>query len=87
MSEFNSDTRNIEARNFRMQAFESLLREQFQLAYFGHIEYNASQDMSIMERHTLYRLLSDQKKEERQAKEDSIRKAKEKNKAHRWRHK
>lgn len=76
LSEFNTDQQNLEARRVRLSQFESIIREQFQLTYFGHIEYGASDNMSIHERHTLYRILVEQKKEERKAHEEAIKNAK-----------
>ena len=83
LSEFNSDEENLRARKIRMQAFSSLMKEQFQLRYYGNIEYGATEGMSVLERNTIYAHLVNQKKEERKAKEESLRKAKESRKSNR----
>lgn len=81
MSEFNSDEDNEKARDIRLSSFEAIIKEQFHLAYFGKIEYTASNEMSVQERRTLYKILVDQKTEERKAQEEAIRKAKESGKS------
>jgi hypothetical protein len=60
------------------------MREQFQLAYHGKIEYAATDDMSILERHTLYRILVTQKEDEKKAQEEAIKAAEAKRKATSW---
>lgn len=57
-------------------SFEGVLREQFQLAYFGKISYDASEHMSYQERRTMYKLLIEQKQEERKQQEEAVRAAK-----------
>ena len=81
LSEYNSDEDNEQAREIRLTTFEAIVREQFQLAYFGKIEYAASNEMSVQERRTLYKILVDQKTDERKAQDEAIRKAKESGKS------
>lgn len=76
LSEYNTEQENLDARRIRLAAFESIVKEQFQLTYFGHIGYDVSNDLSIHERHTLYRVLVEQKQEERKAHEEALRNAK-----------
>ena len=57
--------------------FESIMKEQFQLTYFGKVDYQSTNDMTTLERHMMYRLLVEQKEEERKAQEEAIKKAKE----------
>ena len=40
------------------------MKQQFQLAYFGRVDYSDSQDMPVYERKTLFNLLLEQKEEE-----------------------
>lgn len=77
LSEFNTDKENEDAREVRLTTFESIVREQFQLAYFGKIEYAASNEMSVQERRIIYRVLVNQKTEEKKAHEEALRKARE----------
>ena len=63
MSEFNSLSANERAKAIRIRGFEGVLREQFQLAYFGKISFDASEKMSYQERRTMYKLLIEQKQE------------------------
>lgn len=58
-----------------MQKWESICLEQFQLTYYGHISYEAIEEMSIYERSHFYKLLVDTKKEEREAHKEAIEKA------------
>ena len=61
------------------------MKEQFQLAYHGQIEYDASDNMTVLERHTMYRILVEQKNEERKAQEEAMKAAEAKRKAGSWR--
>lgn len=87
LSEYNTLEENIKIRDIRLRQFEAILKEQFQLAYFGKISYESSEKMTIQERHTVYAILIEQKKAERKAQEDSIRESKAKNNNHSWRRK
>lgn len=40
------------------------MKQQFQLAYFGRVDYADSQSMPVYERKTLFNLLIEQKEEE-----------------------
>lgn len=72
LSEFNSDEYNNKAREIRFTAFRSLMREEFQLAYFGKISYESVENMSSLERRTMYQILVEQKKEEKKAQDEAI---------------
>lgn len=87
LSDDNTDEENNKARDFRLANYEAIVKEQFQLAYFGKIDYVASEDMPVMERHTIYRILVNQKQEERKAQEDAAKAAEAKRKSGSWRHK
>lgn len=76
MSEYNSLSANERAKAIRLRGFEGVLREQFQLAYFGKISVDASERMSFQERRTMYKLLIEQKQEERKQHEEAMRAAK-----------
>lgn len=78
LSEFSSDEYNNKARDIRFTAFRSLMKEEFQLAYFGKISYESVENMSSLERRTMYQILVDQKKEEKKAQDEAIKSAKEK---------
>ena len=83
MSEYNTDKQNKEAADIRMRTYEMILKEQFQLNYFGYIPFSASDNMAVTERHILYSILADQKSEERKAQEEAIKKSQSKKKG--WR--
>nr|DAP29837.1 MAG TPA: hypothetical protein [Bacteriophage sp.] len=53
------------------------MKEAFQLAYFGRVSYESVDNMSSLERRTMYQLLVEQKKEEKKAQDEAIQKAKE----------
>lgn len=80
MSEYNTETENLRAREVRMLSFRNIMREQFQLAYFGKISYGDSNTMSVLERHTMYSILAEQKKEEKKAQDEALKSSKEKSK-------
>lgn len=87
MSEYNSKEENIKIRDVRLANFKSILKEQFQLAYFGKISYEASESMTILERHLMYKILVEQKDEEKEAQEKAISMAEAKKKSGSWRRK
>ena len=74
LSEFNTDEQNLESRRVRFSTYESIMKEQFHLAYYGRVGYEDSNDMSVLERHTMYRLLVEQKKEEKKATDEAMKK-------------
>ena len=80
MSEYNTEDENLRAREVRMLSFRNIMREQFQLAYFGKISYGDSNTMSVLERHTMYSILTEQKKEEKKEQEEALKASKEKSK-------
>lgn len=53
------------------------MKEAFQLAYFGRVSYESVDNMSSLERRTMYQLLVEQKKEEKKVQDEAIQKAKE----------
>ena len=57
---------------YRSKHWEDVVKQQFQLAYFGKVSYEESQDMTIHEREFIFGLLLDQKSEEKKAHEDAI---------------
>lgn len=59
-----------------MNAYEGILRQQFQLSYFGHISYEATESMSVSEREYMYHILVDQKGEEKKQQEEAMKNAK-----------
>lgn len=81
MTEYNSLEANQRSRKVRFQGFESTLKEQFQLAYFGHISYDASEHMSVQERRVMYKLLLEQKQEEKKQRDEAMKIAKAKSKS------
>lgn len=76
MTEDNTVEQNMKARDIRLRGYEGVIREQFQLAYFGHISYDASERMSYQERRTVYKLLIEQKQEEKRQHEEAAKAAK-----------
>ncbi len=85
MSEFKSLSDNERAKHIRIQSFEGVLREQFQLAYFGKISVDASERMTIQERRTMYKILVEQKQEEKKQHEEALRQSKAQSAANRGR--
>lgn len=59
-------------------ARKDLAKQVFQLAYFGHISPEYAASLEVSERNYMYKLLSEQKKDERKAQEDENRKMKSK---------
>lgn len=57
------------------------MKQQFQLAYFGKVTYEESQDMPIHEREYMFGLLLEQKDAEVKAREEAIKQAEAKAKA------
>lgn len=77
LSSYNTEEENKVAREIRFSAFRVLMKEAFQLAYFGRVSYESVDNMSSLERRTMYQLLVEQKKEEKKAQDEAIQKAKE----------
>lgn len=82
LTEYNSFEANQRSRKIRVQGFENILREQFQLAYFGKIDYNASENMTAQERRIMYKLLLEQKQDEKKQHEEAMKAAKARSKSH-----
>ena len=62
--------------DYRSRHWEDVVKQQFQLSYYGQVDYAISQDMPIHEREFMFSLLLDQKQEEKKAREDAIKNAK-----------
>lgn len=52
--------------DYRTAYYKNIIKEQFQLAYFGRVDYEASSQMPVSERKYMYQLLVDQKKTEKE---------------------
>lgn len=77
LSENNSPEENEKAKEIRLEFYRSILKEQFQLAYFGKIGYGDSDRMSAFERRMVYKILVEQKQEEKKAQDEAFAKSKE----------
>ena len=66
---------------YRSKHWEDVVKQQFQLAYFGKVTYEESQDMPIHEREYMFGLLLEQKDAEVKAREEAIKQAESKAKA------
>lgn len=60
---------------YRSRHWEEVVKQQFQLAYFGRVSYEESQEMPIHEREFMFGLLLEQKSEEKKAHEEAIKAA------------
>ena len=85
MSEENSLSENERAKSIRIRGFEGICKEQFQLAYFGKISVDASERMTYQERRTMYKLLIEQKQEEKRQHEEAVKAAKARSQSNRGR--
>jgi hypothetical protein len=85
LSEDNSLSENERSRYIRLNGFEGILREQFQLSYFGKIDYGASEGMTYQERRTMYKILIEQKQEERKQHEEAVKAARARQSSNRGR--
>lgn len=61
--------------NYRIKHWEEVVKQQFQLAYYGRVSYEESQEMSIHEREYMFGLLIEQKSAENKAKEEALKAA------------
>lgn len=68
--------------NYRIKHWEEVVKQQFQLAYYGRVSYEESQEMSIHEREYMFGLLIEQKSAENKAKEEAIKAASNATRAH-----
>jgi hypothetical protein len=50
--------------DIRQKRLQSIIREQFELSYFGTIDYGVTGSMTIAEREILYNIFIEQKKKE-----------------------
>lgn len=55
----------------RTQHWNDVVKQQFQLSYFGKVDYAVSQEMSIHEREYMFGLLLEQKAAEKKAQEEA----------------
>lgn len=78
MSEDYPDSKNIRIRDRRLNYYRNILKEQFYLSYYGHINYSATDIMNIFERKNLYNILLDQKNREKEKREEYNKKIAEK---------
>lgn len=87
MSDDYSDEENGKIYDFRMEMFKHILKQQFQLAYFGKVDFCSTEGMAKSERELLWSMLVEQKDEERKAQEKAIQEAKSKKSSGSWRRK
>ena len=57
---------------YRMARWENIMKQQFQLSYFGTIDYATSNSMTVYEREKLFELLTQQKDIEKKIQEDAM---------------
>ena len=55
-----------------MARWENIMKQQFQLSYFGTIDYSTSNSMTVYEREKLFELLTQQKDIEKKIQEDAM---------------
>lgn len=81
-SEYNHNDQVLiaEKLRYRNKRWESIIKQQFQLAYFGKIGFSESQELSVFEREFLFNLLIDQKNNEKKE-VDRINNSKKNNKS------
>lgn len=51
---------------------DNICQEEFQLVYYGHFNYSELDDMTVIERNTLFGMLVKQKKEEKENYEKAL---------------
>lgn len=66
-SEYNDNNQDLIAKKlqYRNKKWEMIIKQQFQLAYFGKIGFEVSQHLTVFEREFLFNLLIEQKTNER----------------------
>lgn len=57
--------------NYRTRHWNDVVKQQFQLSYYGKISYTESQEMPIHEREYMFGLLLEQKAAEKKAQEEA----------------
>lgn len=57
--------------SYRTRHWNDVVKQQFQLSYYGKISYEESQEMSIHEREYMFGLLLEQKAAEKKAQEEA----------------
>lgn len=77
----------LQNQRFRIEKYKSILRQQFQLVYFGHFSFEDSENMCVQERQFVYDILFQQKKEEKEAYEKAMAAQKAEAEARRKKHK
>lgn len=65
---------------YRTEYYKQILTEQFQLCYFAHVDFRATDLMAVSERKFLHLLLANQKQTEKEAHEQALRDAEAKSK-------
>lgn len=76
MSRDRTEEENLKIWQYRTDMFRGIVREQFQLAYFGRVDYGSTEEMAIGERKILYELLIEQKQDEKKQHEQAMQEAK-----------
>lgn len=56
---------------YRTRHWNDVVKQQFQLSYYGKVSYTESQEMSIHEREYMFGLLLEQKQAEKKAQEEA----------------
>ena len=68
---FVHNTNSVEGRKLNQASWKSIVRKQFELAHYGKISYESTQDIPVYEMNTLYNLLVEAKETEKQAYEEA----------------
>ena len=76
--ENDSDRTKSEKWKYIVKRWEDIVHQQFQLSYYGHVNYSESQHMSVHERTFLFDLLIETKKKEAEARAKALAEAKQK---------
>lgn len=87
MNDAYTEEENAEIWKYRSDVYQGILKEQFQMTYFGKIDFASTENMDIGERKVLYDILVEQKKEEQKQQEQAIKEAKAKKGSNGWRRK
>lgn len=57
--------------SYRTRHWNDVVKQQFQLSYYGKVSYEISQDMPVHEREFIFGLLLEQKQAEKKAREEA----------------
>lgn len=66
----------MEKWRYRVAHWEAIVKQQFQLSYYGTVSYEISEGMPIHEREYLFGLLKEQKESENKARDEAMKAAK-----------